>query len=171
MSCSKQEPTPIDNNEVIISAKSISFLELTEVEKNILKQKTYSENFCCFPNNWNSPENCKDLDSAYFVRVKLHARLLALVTESKTFDINYLLSDNTNTLYGKYKNRWELLDKNDISICKTEKFEGFNNVYIIRNNNVDDILLGPINEIPYKLKIKISNSKNYPNIEPEILIQ
>ena len=85
ISCSKQESTPISNNDVIISAKSIGYSDLTEFEKNILNQKTYSENFCCYPNNWNSPENCRVLDSAYFVRVKLHARLLALVTESKTF--------------------------------------------------------------------------------------
>ncbi|MGV0964946.1 hypothetical protein [Empedobacter falsenii] len=169
--CSKEKPTPINNDEVIISANSVSYSELTDVEKSILKQKRYSENFCCYPNNWNSPENCEVIDSAFFVRVKLHARLLALLTESKTFDFNYLLSDNTNTLYGKYKNRWELLNKNEISICKTEKFDGFENVYIFRNNNVDNILLGPINEKPYKLKIKISNSKNYPDAEPEILIE
>ncbi|GEM_PF-5978898 len=153
MGCSKEKPTPINNDEVIISANSISYSELTDVEKSILKHKNYSDNFSCYPNNWNSPENCQVLDSAFFIRVKLNTTLLALITESKTFDINNLLTKDPSTLYGKYKNRWMLLDNNDKSICETDKFEGFKNVNIVRDNNVDDILLGPINKYFINLKL------------------
>jgi hypothetical protein len=69
-------------------------------------------------------------------------------------------------LYGKYKNRWKLVNSRGTKICETGKFNGFHILTIERNGDYDEIIIGPIPEKPSKIIIELSDSENYPNLTP-----
>lgn len=158
VSCNKTEKTKLDSSKVIISAKILNFEELSFHQVKKMEYGCY-----CYPYNWRDGVEFKK-ENAFYVKVKLNNKILAELSESKTFSKEYLLSKDY-TLYGKYHNRWEFRDSLDNKICETEKFEGFQILDLDRNGEIDEITIGPIISKPKKIIINISDSKYYPDNE------
>jgi hypothetical protein len=98
--------------------------------------------------------------------------LLAKLCENESFQIADMLNENKYSLYGKYVNRWEFYNSKGELICETDKFAGQKLMELNRNAGVDEVIIGPLNEKPIKMKIKILDSKYYPNnSSPEFLIK
>lgn len=96
---------------------------------------------------------------------------LAKLTESNAFSEKDLLSNNEFYLYGKYHNRWIFISVEGDKIIETEKFGGHRTFEVIRNKNIDEVIIGPLPKKPQKMYIEIKDSKNYPNITPEFNIK
>lgn len=147
--------------EIIESASVLKFSELNSADQEKVEYDCF-----CHPNNWNQGIKYEK-DSTFFVKVRLNNRKLAQLTESNTFSIDDLLSDNPYSLYGKYHNRWRFKNSSGAFICETAKFQGFYILTIDRNGDHDDLIIGPIPEKPSKMIIEINESKNYPGITPK----
>lgn len=52
-------------------------------------------NYCCYPNNWNRAVDCVEKENAYYVKAKININLLATLSESDAFNIQYLISSNS----------------------------------------------------------------------------
>jgi hypothetical protein len=163
--CGKSEVPKIDLNNVIQNAEILTFNDLTNSQKEKLE-------YCCnyYPNNWRDGVVYKKED-AYFVKAKIDNNLLAKLTESNAFSEKDLLSNNELYLYGKYHNRWRFISLEGDKITETEKFEGHRTFEVLRNKNIDEVIIGPLPKKPQKMYIEISDSKNYPNMIPEFNIK
>lgn len=163
--CGKSEVPKIDLNNVIQNAEILTFNDLTNSQKEKLE-------YCChyYPNNWRDGVEYKKED-AYFVKAKIDNKLLAKLTESNAFSEKDLLSNNELYLYGKYHNRWRFISVEGDKVIETEKFEGHRTFEVIRNKNIDEVIIGPLPKKPQKMYIEISDSKNYPNLRPEFNIK
>jgi hypothetical protein len=165
VSCGKSEIPTIDLEKVIINAEVLTFNDLTNSQKEKLQ-------YCCnyYPNNWRDGIEYKKED-AFFVKIKIDNSLLAKLSESNAFSEKDLLSNNEFYLYGKYYNRWSFISVDGDKIIETEKFEGHRTLEVIRNKNIDEVIIGPLPKKPQKMFIEISDSKNYPNMTPEFNIK
>lgn len=165
ISCGKSESPKIDIKNIIQNVKILTFNDLTNTQKEKLE-------YCCnyYPNNWRDGIGYKKED-AYFVKAKIDNNLLAKLTESTAFSEKDLLSNNEFYLYGKYHNRWSFISVEGDKIIETEKFEGHRTFEVVRNKNIDEVIIGPLPKKPQKMYIEISDSKNYPNMTPEFNIK
>lgn len=154
--------SPNQFSKVIIQAKVIEYNDLSEEEK----ESNFTTNVCCYPENWNNGVDCISKEDAFYVKVKINNILLAILTESNAFSMDDLLDENPYLLYGKYHNRWGFWDENGVEICETSKFEGHNYFGVKRDKNVDELIIGPLPKKPKKMKIEISDSKNFPEVTP-----
>lgn len=162
--CAKKEKKKsINPFDVICESELFTFSELRNEEK---EDMIYT-NCCCYPNNWNRGVDCVEKENAYYVKAKININLLATLSESDAFNIQYLISSNPHTLYGKYVNRWKFLDENGFDICETAKFDGHNDFRLVRNDTIDEVIIGPLPKKPLKMIIDIVNSKYYKGINPE----
>lgn len=156
----------IDSSKVIRSAKVIEYDDLNSSEKERLMYGC-----SCFPNNWHDGVAFSK-EKAFFVRAQIDNKLLAELTESETFQIKDLLSENIYMLYGKYKTRWEFKDSDGYIICETNKFDGHSIISINRFGEVDDLIIGPLISKPISMAILIVDSKYYKdNLNPEFKIR
>lgn len=154
----------IKSDEIIVDASVIKYSDLEELDKSKMKYDCH-----CFPKNWNQGVITLK-DSTFFIKAKINNSKLAKISESNAFPIKELLSDNLYMLYGKYKNRWKLMNSRGMKICETDKFDGFSILTIQRNGDYDEIIIGPIPEKPSKIIIELSDSENYPNLTPTYCI-
>lgn len=166
-SCKKETKVSISSFEIIIEAISINFNDLDYVEK---KEMIFT-NCCCYPENWHQGVNCVEKENAFYVKAKINFKLLAALSESETFTMNDLISSNPHSLYGKYHNRWQFIDEDGYEICETSKHKGHNNFRLIRNDTIDEIIIGPLPKKPIKMLIDIVDSKYYKGIIPEMTIK
>ncbi|WP_306568703.1 hypothetical protein [Flavobacterium lindanitolerans] len=162
--CRKSDIHKVDLHKVIQSTEILTFNDLTYSQKQKLE-------YCCYyyPNNWRDGIGYKKED-AYFVKAKIDNNLLAKLTESNAFSQEDLLNKNEFCLYGKYHNRWGFISLEGDTIVETQKFDGHRTLEIFRHKNIDEVIVGPLPKRPLKMYIKISNSKNYPNMTPEYKI-
>lgn len=167
-SCSRNGRQPIDPNKVIIEAVGLRFNDLNQEEKKGLSN--YFIDCCCYPENWNEGGNCIKKEEAYYVKSKINNDLLASLSESNKFDLEFLINSNPKSLYGKTSNRWEFLDEFGNAICETSRFEGHNSFNLTRNDTIDEIIIGPLPVKPKKMIITILDSKYYKGITPIIEI-
>jgi len=167
-SCGEAEKkTHINSTEVIIEAANLTYNDLNNVEK----EDMIFTRCCCYPENWNRGVDCVEKENAFYVKTKININLLAILSESNTFKKDYLISENPHTLYGKYHNRWKFIDEDGNEICSTAKFDGHNDFRLIRNDTIDELIIGPLPKRPKKMIIEISNSKYYPDLTPEYVIK
>ena len=152
----------INPEGIIESAEVLTYSELSAID-----QEKVESDCICHPKNWNIGVKFEQ-DSTFFVKVKLNNKKLAQLSESNTFSIDKLLSDNVYSLYGKYHNRWKFKNSAGKQICETAKFQGFYILTIDRSGEYDNLIIGPIPEKPSELIIEINESKNYPGITPKI---
>lgn len=157
----------IDPSDVIIEAINLNFEDLNDAEK----QDIIFTRCCCYPTNWNRGVDCIEKEEAFYVKAEINIKLLAALSESKTFSIDKLITSNPHSLYGKYHNRWQFIDENGNEICETAKFDGHHDFNLLRQGNIDEIIIVPLPKRPKKMMIKISDSKYYRGITPEIKIR
>lgn len=162
---SQKNNSPKSDSTVIIDAICLTYQDLSETEK---KEMIFTE-CCCYPENWNKGENCIDKSEAYYVKAKIDINKLSILTESEAFSNDELITTNPHSLYGKYKNRWQFMDENNQKICETAKFEGHNSFGLIRDNYVDELIIGPLPKKPKKMLIEITDSE-FSNITPEFIL-
>jgi hypothetical protein len=162
LSCGEKKKS-INSSEVIIQATLLDFTELTDLEK----EEMIFTKCCCYPENWNRGINCVEKEDAFYVKAKIDINLLGAISESETFTLNKIITSNPHSLYGKYINRWEFKDQNGNTICETAKFDGHNDFGLIRNDTIDQVIIGPLPKKPRKMIIKIMDSKFYKGMNPE----
>lgn len=168
ISCGEnQDKKPIDKFDVIIEAQNLNYDELSDLEK----ESIIFSRCCCYPHNWNQGINCVEKENAFYVKAKINNKLLANLSESETFDKDKLLNENPHFLYGKYHNRWKFIGQSGSEICETSKFEGHHDFMLIRNDTIDEVIIGPLPTKPKRMIIEIIESKYYMGITPEAEIE
>lgn len=102
---------------------------------------------------------------AYYVRAIINHKRLAKLSESDAFPAERTLTEKPVSLYGKYKNRWHLLDYTNDEIPNTSKFDGFNTIDVRRSEQADTVWIGPIPTQPDRLVIELkgNNTKFKPS--------
>lgn len=165
--CNNDEKPPIKPDDVIIEATNLIYTDLNDLEK----EDMIFTRCCCYPHNWNQGVNCIEKEDAFYVKAKIDINLLGLLSESRTFNKSSLINSNPHSLYGKYHNRWKFLDKNGVEICETSKFEGHHDFRLIRNDSIDEIIIGPLPVKPNTMIIEIIDSKYYDGIIPKVEIK
>jgi len=162
-----EKKSQVNSNDVIIEAVNLIYNDLIDGEKDDM----IFTKCCCYPKNWNNGIDCVEKEDAFYVKTKININFLAALTESDAFKKDYLISENPHTLYGKYKNRWKFIDVDGNEICPTSKFDGHNDFRLIRNDTIDEVIIGPLPKRPKKMIIEILNSKYYPDMIPEYVLK
>lgn len=159
------KPT-IDSNEVIQSAEVLTYLELNVNQKDQMK---YGARY--YPQNWADGISFNPQE-AFYVKTRIKHELLSQLCESENTAINERITNSPNSLYGRHGGRWIFYDSINMSIYETNKSMGHNILEINRNNNIDEIIIGPLPKKPSRMAIKIPSSKYYSENEiPEFKLK
>lgn len=167
LSCINSNKKSINPEKVIVEAINISYDDLSNAEK----EDMIFTKCCCYPYNWNRGVDCIENEKAFYVKAKIDVELLATLSESDAFKISQLITSNPRSLYGKYHNRWQFKDENGKEICETSKFDGHNDFSLKRIGYIDELIIGPLPKKPSIMLIKVSDSKYYEGIIPEVKVQ
>ena len=161
-----------------ISAANFQYPTFKTKEMKKIPIYEIAKDGCCYPENWRYGVNCVEKEDAFYVKTKININLLAALSEpdlsggAGIFKKDSLISSNSNPhlLYGSL-NRWKFIDENGNEICQIEKGDGHHHFRLIRNDTIDELIIGPLPKKPRKMIIEILDSKCYEGITPELEIK